>query len=324
MKACVFDEDPVGAILEYVLLQEQYECDQVAAGKAAWVAANISPDRPEHDVWTGRASSRRHLHIILNTHRYPKRRRELDRVFAKLEAEQLIDRWSGDSNLNTDYRIASDLGKELFRDDSYREYLFGPSYIVRRWRDSIVKIVHPTESGIGTGFLVEGNRVATADHVLDELPEFLIKTDDGRTIRHGQPIRPSKELDIDVALIPLEEEFDRRPFILATDCDLLDSVIVFGYPPISHTDDAYLVVNRGEVSALPKTIRGGQRNIVISCLLRGGDSGGPVVNRRGGVVGIVSRSLFRKVAETEESVNESLGMAAASESDNLKFLMSDD
>jgi serine protease Do len=101
-------------------------------------------------------------------------------------------------------------------------------------------------------------------------------------------VRPPKHLDLDIALIPLEEELDRRPFSLSDDCELLDEVVVFGYPPISQSDDAYLVVNRGEVSARPSLLGSGQRVIVVSCLLRGGHSGGPVVNRRGAVVGIVS------------------------------------
>jgi hypothetical protein len=63
-----------------------------------------------------------------------------------------------------------------------------------------------------------------------------------------------------------------------------------------------------------------QRILVVSCLLRGGNSGGPIVDGRGAVVGIVSQQLFKLVAPEENSINESLGMAAATEAQHLKVL----
>ena len=123
-------------------------------------------------------------------------------------------------------------------------------------------------------------------------------------------IKPKKKKELDIALITINNtSMKAKPFNIQPNFDLLDEVVLFGYPPIPITDDAYLVVNRGEISSIP-TLQNGIDAMIVSAILRGGHSGGPIVNNKGQVIGIVSENLFKQLSPKEESVAEGLGFSA--------------
>lgn len=328
--AIAFDDDPLGAVLEFSSLFRDGQYTS-GPGRGAWETANLK--RPgaagfhsfssSMQVWIGPAVSKGHLLNLLEVGRNKDAvRKKLDRVFMKLEVEHLIEPFAKDDNLATTYRVITPLGDELLQDNSYIEYVAGLPKVVERWRSSVAKIYHATDSGIGTGYLVRPNLVATAKHVVDGLSEFVVAFEDGTVVAHKSIVRPQKMGDLDLALIELEEPVvGRRPFRLSIGRDLLDEVVVFGFPPVPQADDAYLVVHRGEISADIKLYHSQLQVLVVSSLLRGGNSGGPVVNRRGHVVGTVSQNLFKQLADGEESLNEGLGFAAAIPSEWLQDLM---
>jgi len=315
-----FDQDPLGAVLEFFSLLKGVGKFSNTPGRNAWETANVKrlgqaslqPGTLDQMIWPNQAVSKEQLLSILAVGRDRiKVRKILDRVFLKLELEHLIEPFSQDDNLSTIYRVISPLGKELLADGSYIEYIAGLPMVVKRWRHSVVKIYHPTDAGIGTGYLIETNMVATAKHVIKRLNEFEIAFEDGTVVHHKDVLFPKNMDDLDLAIVELASHVqERRPFKLNIGRELLDEVVIFGYPPVPQADDAYLVVNRGEISADIKLCSQLQV-LVVSCLLRGGNSGGPVVNRRGHVVGTISDNLFKKISEDEESINEGLGFAAA-------------
>ncbi len=317
--AISFDDDPLGSVLEYASL---FRRDQLSvnSARAAWEISNIKQRRTgsfgsaqsSMDVWLGPAVSKGHLLNLLQPGRNKDIvRKKLDRVFMKLEIEYLIEPYAQDDNLATSYRVISPLGEELLQENSYIEYVFGLPQVVERWRGSVVKIYHPTDEGIGTGYLIEPNMVVTAKHVIEGHDKFEIAFEDGTVVQHNRVIVPQMIDELDLALIILSAPFtDRSPFKLSLGRELLDEVVIFGFPPVPQADDAYLVVHRGEISADIKLYSKTQV-LIVSCLLRGGNSGGPVVNRRGHVVGTISQNLFKKISENEDSINEGLGFAAA-------------
>lgn len=319
-----FDTDPIGAILEFAFLQERYPGADRAQAKQDWNRQNIRQGDIELlQPWGGPEGTltKSHLINVLSAGRNPhKLRQDLDWVFRTLEAHRLIALYGRDAAANTTYRVISDRGRQLFEEDSYQEFLYGLTRVVERWRPSVLRVVNRGGSGIGTAFVIGRNEVLTAAHVLEEMPNFGLESATGQILDHKNVIaHPDK--NVDLALIELEQATSIRSFRIESECDLLDEVVVFGYPPIPQSADAYLVVNRGEVSAKPRLYSGSQEIIVVSCLLRGGNSGGPVVNKLGAVVGVVSRQLFKQVAPDEKSINESLGMAAATSAREIAALM---
>lgn len=314
----VFDADVPGAILEYGTLFREHSRH---GDREAWTKENLRLSDP--NVWAGPAFTMARIIELLERGRDPKEvRRTIGRAFVALEANHLIERYVHDDNPNSSYRVVSVLGEELLAEDAHLEFLGGLPYVVKRWRGSVAMVYDPTDSGIGTGFLVAPDVVATAAHVVRGLAKLEVALDGGPVLPHTDVLYPTRIKELDLALIRLAAPVPGvRPFRLSRSAELLDEVVVFGYPPVPKTDDAYLVVNRGEVSAEVRLQGSELSALIVSCLLRGGNSGGPVVNRRGHVVGVVSESLFKQLSPEEQHLNEGLGFAAATKSQWLEDLV---
>lgn len=71
---------------------------------------------------------------------------------------------------------------------------------------------------------------------------------------------------------------------------IMDSAVVMGYPPIPHTRSPILVASRAEVTAIAD-VHAGHSRLILSCLARGGLSGGPVISTSDFLIGIVTEAL---------------------------------
>lgn len=103
-------------------------------------------------------------------------RKILDKYFYKLELEGLIEPYYAYDRLNEHfvYKQLTILGQELLAEESYLEYLGRLGFVVNKYKDSIVKIYHPSDAGIGTGFFISPSQIATARHVIEGLSEVEI------------------------------------------------------------------------------------------------------------------------------------------------------
>lgn len=307
--AASFDTDVAGAVLEWGVFHRSGN----QADRNAWVGANVR-GQPGIEVWRAAGLERSHLLEVLRPGRNEQDvRRKLIRAFVRLENEHLIEPLVSDDNPRTLLREVTALGQELVGESSHIEYLGGLRTVVERWKASVAMIYNPKGQGVGTGFLVAPDLVATAAHVIEDLPAFSVCLEGDSDVPHEAPRAPGIRAghtgpEWDVALIPIDRGHGRQPMRLARDYDVLDSVVVFGYPPVPQSDDAYLLAHSGEVSAVVQ-VRGFQV-IVVSCLVRGGHSGGPVLNRRGQVVGVVSGNLSSSRAPDDSDINNALGVAA--------------
>jgi len=318
-----FDDDSVGAVLEYTELIGKTD-SSYRTRQNSWENQNVKEG--DKIIWQAcpaisRATITHHISFGRSKENVSKR---IERIFLDLERAHIFDRYPGDDSPTTPYRVLSPLGEDLLHEGSYLEYLHGASYIANRWKGSVVKLHREGEAGIGTGFIIRPDMIATAKHVVQELGRFVIEASDGQILEHGDPILASTFEDLDLALVPLHTSYDKHPPLRICEYyDLLDQVVIFGYPPVPLSDGSYLIVNRGEVSSIIRPMKKDIDLILLSAFLRGGHSGGPVLNRRGQVIGVVSNNFFKQLTG-EESINEALAFSCAIPACWLNSLIQDE
>lgn len=89
---------------------------------------------------------------------------------------------------------------------------------------------------------------------------------------------------------------------------VLDTILTFGYPPISRIKETPLIVQKDEINAI-STNYNGDKCLIYSSVVRPGNSGGPIFSDKGYFVGMVIEHLERKTAifvDKNNSVEEQI------------------
>jgi len=174
-----------------------------------------------------------------------------------------------------------------------------PSQIFSRWADSVVAVQSfhgHHEAGGGTGFVVGRDLVVTNHHVI---AQALFAHENGGGIRLGVQAKDGSwaqnvtvidyDVERDLALIRCELPGNVPPVQLAG-----DEAIVVGEPAISIGNPYGLdhTLTDGIVSA--RRMYEGSRWIQVSSPISPGNSGGPIFDAQGVVIGVSTR-----VATTE-------------------------
>lgn len=76
-------------------------------------------------------------------------------------------------------------------------------------------------------------------------------------------------------------------------------IVVFGYPRIPLTRRLGLVATRGEIYQVADLVHTPHVHYVLSTMARGGFSGGPVLNKCWGLMGMVTSSLLENGQHAE-------------------------
>jgi Trypsin-like peptidase domain len=172
--------------------------------------------------------------------------------------------------------------------------VLGLSFAAMYLTPSVVHLTSKTKEGDehgATGIFLNNNTIVTCAHVISDMTLDSV-------VRIGNiPIGITKQLaheDIDVGIVQLKQAVSHIPRGVGWGKgEILDEVVAMGYPPIPQTTATPLTVQRGEVTGYAQ---GTDRleYMLFSSIARPGDSGGPLISRRGLVVGIVTRLLERQ------------------------------
>jgi hypothetical protein len=155
--------------------------------------------------------------------------------------------------------------------------------VVARVRPAIVSVVIQTctgEEGVGSGFAIDG-WIMTNRHVVEGYRNLVVVRSDG-TKQLPDQVRVSRDLDLALIKMPVDEQM-----LWSTDAPrVADEVAALGYPR-----GIGFSFTKGSISALDVRIDDGER--IVNGLLQTdaavnpGNSGGPLIDRKGNVLGVV-------------------------------------
>jgi len=205
-----------------------------------------------------------------------------------LEKHGLINKKNGKK-----FYELTDLGLFLFNEKKYKEYIKSLTFKADFWKKNNVKITDNTN--IGSGTFINKHTIITCKHVIDELNknDLLIEDEDGKKYNVKKYIRHQDE-NIDLLKIITEEEFNFFHHSISTETRITEKVLVFGYPPIPLSSKPFLVANLGEISSIVDNYLDGTDCLILSCITRPGNSGGPIINEFGKLIGIVTQNRQHK------------------------------
>ncbi len=187
-----------------------------------------------------------------------------------------------------------------------------PSEMAGRVGSSVPVIFVKGHRTSGSGFLIRHGGeygVVTNRHVVDGADnglklEFLA--------HEGGPLKETLELEVgpdavkymhrhaDLAVISLQQHFSKidksgiRPLALAAKAKVGENVWVVGHPGAGSEGLLLNAYDKGYVSAITESTPGDPALIRITAPVNQGNSGGPVLNGAGRVVGVVSRGIRSK------------------------------
>ncbi|UFN47749.1 trypsin-like peptidase domain-containing protein [Roseomonas sp. OT10] len=162
----------------------------------------------------------------------------------------------------------------------------------------------------GTGFLVADERVMTNQHVVNGCDRLLVRGPDGRSHAAVPPVQVDPRLDLALLRVP----------------GLTGSVLAFRSNPVRRGEGvvAYGFPLAGLLSSDPKLTRGEINGLAglgddpnqfqISAPVQPGNSGGPLLDMQGNVVGVVVSKLnAQRVAQRTGDIAQNINFAVKGE-----------
>jgi S1-C subfamily serine protease len=156
----------------------------------------------------------------------------------------------------------------------------------------------------GTGFVVAVRRIMTNHHVIEGCAEVAARLPDGQEV----PTRVlASDATRDLALLSTEAEAGPiLPFRSADTYRRGEGVVTYGFP-LAGLLSSGPTLTTGEVSALAG-LADNQRHLQISAPVQPGNSGGPLLDMRGQVIGVVVSKLnagqiARQTGDIPQNVN---------------------
>jgi serine protease Do len=173
--------------------------------------------------------------------------------------------------------------------------------IRKHFEKSVIPIIVKHSDGthdIGTGFLFgKQSTILTAGHNVTNKKEIIIQNSEGNRATINKIYIP-ENIKIDLAIICIEPEtFREVPAFMYEDGQVLDQVLTMGYPPIPGFDalqvseicniGAIMKLSIGEIIGKDKSYLDQINYFLVNAKVKGGNSGSPVINKRGHIVGII-------------------------------------
>ncbi len=186
----------------------------------------------------------------------------------------------------------------------FNSMVYGFEYIYNLYKDVVVPLVWETKEHdyhMGTGFKYR-NGIVTAKHCIEDVVNLKIKGFSAKDL-NGKNIYIADNDGVDIAFIETNQQAD--PMLYADKGDVLQEVLVMGYPmipaftdfltvekaTISSKAEARITPTKGSIAAYGNEYLTKMEAMLITAKIRGGNSGGPVINENGCIVGVACHLL---------------------------------
>lgn len=176
--------------------------------------------------------------------------------------------------------------------------LYGFKYIYEYYKNYTLPIIHvdkKNDISIGSSVLFRGG-IITAKHCIEGAIQISIKGISPDKLKTAKFYILNK-LKMDLIYIKFEEEIIDSIYF-NEQAKILDEVIALGFPKIAGfhnflTAERALVSSRftatkGSVTAIAEDIWIRENLILITAKIKGGNSGGPIINDKGNIIGIAT------------------------------------
>ena len=198
------------------------------------------------------------------------------------------------------YRPAGPRCLFLYKRGLILNTLCGWNYIVQRYSASVLKIEHINPQGdpsVGTGFyFAAGNNefvkymIVTNKHVLENAKQINLFDKNDARVEYQSYVT---DLSRDLGFILLNGPLDVPYFEFNQSKEVLTEIITIGFPSIPMTKFAYQVYHKGEINSFVEDYSG-QELFLFSAKTSSGNSGSPIIDKYGMILGIVTEELFEK------------------------------
>ena len=182
---------------------------------------------------------------------------------------------------------------------AYDFYYYGFAAIRRHFLQSVLPIDVTANDGskdIGTCFAIDSHRLLTARHCIEGKRRIVILDPMGQLIIPSTIWIPTDGSDL--ALIEMNYyNYSSIPHFKIENGHVLDEVLTMGYPPIPGFDavnvsdmshiGAAIKVSEGRIVAEERTLFEEDSFFLINAKVKGGNSGGPIINNLGYTIGMI-------------------------------------
>jgi S1-C subfamily serine protease len=165
----------------------------------------------------------------------------------------------------------------------------------------------------GTGFVVATDRVLTNQHVVAGCNRIFVRTADGRTLPAVPPARVDESVDLALLAVP-GDPGEVVTFRASPEVRRGEGVIAFGFP-LAGLLSSDPKLTRGEVNGM-NGLRNNPSHYQISAEVQPGNSGGPLLDMQGHIVGVVvsklhAQNIAKQTGDIPQNVNFAIKGSAA-------------